>query len=486
MIHFDVLTEPWIPVIDLQGNRRELGILDVLEQADRLREIADSAVTYEYGVFRLLCTFLMDAYRPEEWSDLQRIYQTGKFDMQIIQKYVETCRQEGVSFDLFDTETPFLQAKFNEMYDKKLISVASLNIALPSGHNHVHFEHCLEDDQVMTCAEAARGLCAINLFCVATTQEYPSTVNGMPPVYFVLEDKNLFGSLVYSMISRDEAGNMSYSDPPPVWRCRSEIVPKQEETETSVLYGMMYPCRRVFLQPDDDGNIHRMYRCQGKNYIGYDAWRDPHVSYLFQDKGRISLKPNMEKEPWRNITSIIAGKDTALTFVRRIVEENLLEDIVLKVYSVATNKASYLDMQKSRLRMPCSIAQSRIKSDRILELIQEIEKMNKDIGRCLNECYAGTRGNVKTRNAVRSIQTGFLNSCRDYLLQDIFDEMSSIPEKEASRCKEKHIGVLRKKCLDTFEHAVRAFMSTGAEIIRVQKMRRALIATLYKEKGAKD
>ena len=479
MIHFDVLTEPWISVIDLQGNKRELGVLELLEQAPRLKEIADPVITYEYGIFRFLCTFLMDAYRPREWSDLEELYQSGKFDMRLIRDYVAVCKEEGASFDLFDKERPFLQAGFDEKYDKKLVSVAALNIALPSGNNHVHFDHRLEEEQVMTCAEAAKGLCAINLFCTAGVRGYPSTVNGAPPIYFILDDKTLFGSLVYSMIAEDEAGNISYSDPPPVWRCKAEIVPQEKETDTSVLYGMMYPCRRILLKPEEDGNIVKMFLSQGKNYVAYDAWRDPHVSYLLGEKGRVSLKSSMEKEPWRNIISIMAQKDTALTFVRRIVEENLLDDIALKAYCVTTSQANYLDMQKSRLRMPRSIAESEIKSARIQELIQEIEKMSRILGRSLNECYEYSKKAI--RNMIQSVQADFFDQCRDYLLRDIFAEMAGIPDKEASRCKEAHVRTLRKSCLKTFDHAVGAMMSTGSELVRIQKKRKALLEMLYAE-----
>ncbi|MBL8065520.1 MAG: type I-E CRISPR-associated protein Cse1/CasA, partial [Chthonomonadaceae bacterium] len=68
---FNVLTEPWIPVIRLDGTRDELGILPCLEQAHELREIRDPSPIIEFGLYRLLVAFVLDALvmadkRPED------------------------------------------------------------------------------------------------------------------------------------------------------------------------------------------------------------------------------------------------------------------------------------------------------------------------------------------------------------------------------------------------------------------------------------
>lgn len=483
MAHFDVLTEPWIPVIDLDGNRKELGILETLKQASELKEISDTIITNEYGVFRFLCAFLMDAYQPNDWRDLADLYDNKSFDIQIIQNYINECKKEGVSFDLFDKENPFLQTKYNNVYDKKLSSIAALNIALPSGNNHIHFNHDREEKQSMSFAEAARSLCALNLFCTAAAQGYPSTINGAPPIYFILDDKNLFGSLVYSMVAVGENKNTPYNKPPVLWRNKEEIIPKTQKAATSVLEGMIYPCRRVILQPEADGTVKNIYLCQGKNFTAYDSWRDPHVSYLKTEKGRISLKPNIEKEPWRNITTIITEEETAPIFMKKIIREKLMDIPAVKAYSVVTDQASYLDMQKNQMCMPLVIAKNETKRDRIQEIIQEVEYMSYELGKCLNNCYkkSGTHENV------HSIQAGFLQQCKDYVLQDVLEKMASIPEQEASKYKENCLKELRQKCIRCFDQSTETFLFTGMELVGKQKIRTILLRKLYaKKKEKKD
>ena len=109
---FNVLDRGWIPVVCEDGTRKLLGIRQALAQAHTLREISDPSPLDEYSLYRFLGLFLMDALRPEEKEDIEDLLQDGKFDMGKIEAYITQCQSEGVSFDLFDEERPFLQSKF--------------------------------------------------------------------------------------------------------------------------------------------------------------------------------------------------------------------------------------------------------------------------------------------------------------------------------------------------------------------------------------
>ena len=111
-VFFDVIAQPWIPVVDLQGERKELGILDVLTHAHELKRIQDSSPLVEYSVYRFLIVFLMDAFRPETEEDLQDYLSEEQFDPEVLNTYIAQCRAEGVSFDLFDEKRPFMQSVY--------------------------------------------------------------------------------------------------------------------------------------------------------------------------------------------------------------------------------------------------------------------------------------------------------------------------------------------------------------------------------------
>lgn len=105
---FQILTQPWIPVKELDGSMKELSLLETLERAHLLSEIQDPSPMVEYSVYRFLIVFLMDMLRPEDEEVLEELLDEGQFDWDTIQRYVRQCEQEGVSFDLFDSERPFL------------------------------------------------------------------------------------------------------------------------------------------------------------------------------------------------------------------------------------------------------------------------------------------------------------------------------------------------------------------------------------------
>ena len=104
---FQILTQPWIPVKELDGSMKELSLLETLERAHLLSEIQDPSPMVEYSVYRFLIVFLMDMLRPEDEEVLEELLDEGQFDWDTIQRYVRQCEQEGVSFDLFDSERPF-------------------------------------------------------------------------------------------------------------------------------------------------------------------------------------------------------------------------------------------------------------------------------------------------------------------------------------------------------------------------------------------
>ena len=108
---FDILTKPWVPVLDAAGQKTELGLLETLERAHELQAIQTASPMEEYSVYRFLIVFLMDALRPEDENDIDGLLKAERFDMEAIQEYLTQCQKEGVSFDLFDEERPFLQTK---------------------------------------------------------------------------------------------------------------------------------------------------------------------------------------------------------------------------------------------------------------------------------------------------------------------------------------------------------------------------------------
>lgn len=97
-----------------------------------------------------------------------------------------------------------------------------------------------------------RMLLTAQIFCTSAAQGYPSNVNGAPPWFSLVQGGNLFETLVRNMVYRDQI-KVPFDDPPVFWRNTAVVESKKAVAQTSWLYGMLFPARRIHLLPREDG-----------------------------------------------------------------------------------------------------------------------------------------------------------------------------------------------------------------------------------------
>ena len=236
-VTFNVLDEPWIPVVTAEGKEEMLGIRQTLCRAHELREISSVSPLEEYAMYRFLGLFLMDGLRPESESDIEDLLENGRFDPEVIEGYITLCEREGVSFNLFDTKRPFLQSPQNAEFDREKKPVSVLDCTRPSGNNHTHFQHLPGDKKCAKADEAIRLLLTAYLFATVGAQGYPSGVYGAPPYFGIIVGNNLFETLSAELLPTDFIG-IPLDSPPVLWRRTEPIHPKCEVGATSWLQGM--------------------------------------------------------------------------------------------------------------------------------------------------------------------------------------------------------------------------------------------------------
>lgn len=352
--YYSLLDEPWLAAVTLTGEHISCGIRQILQQAHTMRALTDASPLVEYGLHRLLCVLLMDALRPQELEDLEELLDKGQFDAETLERYYTQCEREGCTFDLFDPERPFLQAPYRPEWDKAPKPVRVLDVTIPSGNNHTHFDHRENENISFSYAQAARLLPAIQLFCTVGAQDYRPGPNGAPPYYALLQGDNLFETLVLSMINLDTVRGQ-FDRPPALWRSTIEIEPKRVVPETSWLYGMLFPARRVLLLPDEQTQtVSSVYFSQGMNYIAAQNWTDPHVTYRFHDEGRFAWRPNQERPVWRNLDTLLRNdkksRPRTLEQFTALRPEKRYASVTL--YGVQTDRSRYVDIMRYDLEIP--------------------------------------------------------------------------------------------------------------------------------------
>jgi len=363
MKSFDVLKQPWIPVVRLDGSSDELGIIPCLGQAHELREIRDPAPIIEFGLYRLMVAFVLDALilsdqRPEDPLDLKSLIDEGRFDLDMIKTYIEHC---GDVFDLFHPERPFLQVKMDKAKPKAL---AGMFPATPSGTNVSHWHHNYESTICVPVKEAARLLTTIAPFMTAGGAGLSPSINGAPAIYALPIGTNLFETIVMNIPLRNsQEGGKGVT----AWR--SKCSPGQERSEATTIEALTWRPRQIQLIPDDNGVREIKFEKGDSTRL---TWIDASLAYRY-DKDKITPIRMREGRPlWRDAGPLLLlnnnghGQSEGKISFRRpdVVEQAFAlaavdNPLSIQVYGMRTDmKMKVFEWAKSAWTVPSCLGQS--------------------------------------------------------------------------------------------------------------------------------
>lgn len=374
---FNVLKDPWIPVIRKDGVPDELGIQPCLEQAHELKEIRDPAPIIEFGIYRLLIAFVLDALihagqRPEVPLDLKLLINQGQFDIDMIEKYIEHC---GDVFDIFHPERPFLQTK---MDNASAQSLAGMFPVTPSGTNVRHWHHKSEDSFIISASEATRLLTTIAPFMTAGGAGLSPSINGAPAIYALPSGKSIFETLLLNIPIRS---NQDSGDGVIAWlRKRS---PGQERSHATTIESLTWSPRCLQLLPDlqDTSDIQVCAMKFKKGDSTRFTWIDANLAYRY-DKDKVTPVRMREGRPlWRDAGPLLLlnesehGRSEQKVLFRRpdVVEQAFklianTSPLMIQVYGMRTDmKMKVYEWAKSVLLIPVTLG----RSTRLGSLVQQ-------------------------------------------------------------------------------------------------------------------
>lgn len=449
MAEYNVLAERWIPVEDLAGRQCELGLKDTLLQAHLLRRIIDPSPLITYGIQRMLIAFLMDALRPKHIEDLAALLARGRFDSAAIEEYVALCNQDGERFDLFSAERPFLQSRFDGRWDYQdnINSIAYLFPELPSGNNHMHFNHCLQDEHSISAGMCARALCAVSAFTPAGGRGLSPSINGAPPIYVLIKGETLFETLLLSMVARSEIpNNLDFDQPPVAWRNDNSIDPGKKVAITSLLYGITWQPRRILLIPEynEIGQlvVKRMYHQSGLMFEGQATWKDIHVPYILDKEGKPdALRPNPEIPIWRDLHPAVLCNRYSPTYMPPTIlfhYDRIFEDfdretrnINLYVFGVhMAGKANFDSWFSDEISLDRKIFENKEKSDFAFNCIQLIDSLRGSLRYALKlllidqKSLARKKEKQFSREVIYSGSAMFYDAMQQYISSDLLSKIA--------------------------------------------------------------
>ena len=411
---YNVMTEPWMSVVDQNNEIKFVGMRDYLVNAHLYIRSAEND---EFPILRIMQeriagAFVLDVFGSTE-DDLKRMIEDGKFDENKIDSYIEDCEMKGVSFNLFDPQRPFLQTDRTTFEDIekeiKLTSVATLNPRMASGNNPIftdppdineYFEnselkdnretyyddvydkkHPAESVRSMTFAEYINMLLIRHCMAGQGGSGYRKGLlaNPTPPVMFHLTSpkcQNLFSSILMNT-GFEEYEEEDEEHNKPMWLWDSYEFGKKtiaEGVEIPKKMGMFFPI--MYIYPDltsidySKGTMSRIYK---KKMVFQDAlfqnaresWATKHENSICigiqktkNTEKKYSVSEFMNSCLDMKMYSNIYGEDSlkALRFCRKsdALKEYFGQPFITAYY-ISMNQASYIKQGKYSCYLPVGI-----------------------------------------------------------------------------------------------------------------------------------
>lgn len=245
---YNLIDEPWIPVLDPGGRLRQVGIRELLIHSHQYRQLAASLPQTNAALYRLLLAILHRVFGPassEQWGEL---WQSQAFAAEALDTYLN---QWHGRFDLFGPEFPFFQRQ-NPAVEIKPANV--LVFMTGGGNPETLFDHAIDDvPKQFSPAQAALSLLTVQSFSLAGLchPQLKLVYTDAPcsrAAVFLLQGKNLFENLMLNLVKYNRQAPIPWRGQDlPVWE-RDDPFAERTLPDGYLDY-LTWPNRRVMLFP---------------------------------------------------------------------------------------------------------------------------------------------------------------------------------------------------------------------------------------------
>lgn len=322
---YDLLTRPWVAVLDQQGRTRFVGLREALVEADRFRALAVPDAGAEAAVLRMMVAVTQAAIRGPGRDDPF----PSEYPSERVVAYLDTVADR---FDLFSPTHPFLQATHTHSLKAGTPSMlgfpflpGSSKIMTPTGY--------ADPNDAVRSGDAAAMLLTIQAWGngQATSGPLPGSTNNSTPAGVLAGSVNVYplGDTLAETLRLNLSPTAEVGVP--VWEVESGQAP------SGWLGRLVWPARSYLLKPSDDGehvlavhfgaghpvpdtglvDPHLVLRKNGKHVRCSDRqpWRDVPVIYGWADEGgseQLQTASNLLAEEGRSLGALVAyGRDNA-------------------------------------------------------------------------------------------------------------------------------------------------------------------------------
>lgn len=306
-ISFNLLYEPWIPCITLEGEPALLSIKDALVKAHTLREIQGETPLVIASIYRLLLAILHRVFGPEKRSTWVQLWEEGQWNAGALQNYFNQWEHR---FDLFDEERPFFQAPDDRVRPKSTINLA---FHFSSGNNATLFDHSTEEvGKLLFPHEAVQMLLVTQYFGLAGLSGLTEKFTDGPlarGIVFIVKGNSLFETLCLNLV-RYKDGDQDK----PCWEMNDPYSPVRVKPLGYLDY-LTWQSRRVLLIINENSRVKEMTVAPGLHFNSNlsrngEFFENTYHYRKDKNKGYLVTRFQEEKAIWRDSASLFAMQDS--------------------------------------------------------------------------------------------------------------------------------------------------------------------------------
>ncbi|WP_338760726.1 type I-E CRISPR-associated protein Cse1/CasA [Nocardia vulneris] len=339
-IDFDLLEDPWIPVLDLGGRSRVLSLRAVFCEAHELSVLAGELPTQSFAILRLLLAIVRRSFRhrpgtaAEAW---QSIWQPAEGREPItlpVREIDDYLSEHAGRFRLFDPQRPFFQVAGLESVNGAVNSLDRLIADVPNGEKYFTTRGGVSLERIEF-AEAARWLVhaqafdpsgiktgAVGDLRVKAGKGYPiglAWTGNLGGLFW--EGASLRETLVLNLVLHDINEERFAVDDLPPWEREPDRADVDERRPAGPADLCTWQSRRIRLVRDDT-HVTGVQLCNGDALEPFNRHTmEPMTAWRFSEAqtkkagGQARHYPR-EHDPqralWRGFTSLFSQADDAI------------------------------------------------------------------------------------------------------------------------------------------------------------------------------
>ncbi len=407
---FNLITQPWIPVLRDDGSFGELGLREVLIQSPHLREVAHDSPLFVASIYPLLTAIMhrvlhgqTDGERRAEWHRIWGQKRFSDADVEAIDAYFARW---GDRFDLFHPRFPFYQVAGLEMNEASALR----RLAMEENNAPALFANDADPDwQSPSPALAARLLVTIQNFALGFGKSARAKIGGeeIEPPYSAdgpllrgltiwASGDTLFQTLMLCLVPHELP-----ADDAPCWeldetyKLRDQSVNGKRKTTAphGVCDLMTLQSRLIRLLPEEQNGavvVPRAFFTQGrsleKDTAGHPAFHPLKLYTTSKKEGFSVVSLSENRAIWRNVHTLLSdkarsyhdhnllGRMDTLTADGNVFNEEFRFNLNVVGMATEPGKAGkFLLWRHDRLPLPPVLLVDS-------ELVGHIESANKDAG----------------------------------------------------------------------------------------------------------